>query len=46
MKRRELLAGLAAAAITEGCTSHPPGSVQRGQAQESQARYTKSDCAA
>jgi len=40
MKRRELLVGLAAAAIAEGCASHPPGSVQQGQAQESQARYT------
>ncbi|MBV8347977.1 MAG: SagB/ThcOx family dehydrogenase, partial [Mycolicibacterium sp.] len=41
MKRRELLVGLAAAAIAEGCTSHAPGPVQQSHAQESQARYTK-----
>ena len=40
MKRRELLVGLAAAAIAEGCTSQRPGSGQQSQAQESQARYT------
>ena len=40
MKRRELLVGLAAAAIAEGCTRQEPGSVQQSQAQESQARYT------
>ena len=40
MKRRELLVGLAAAAIAEGCTSQPPSSVQQSQTQESQARYT------
>jgi nitroreductase len=40
MKRRELLAGLAAAAIAEGCTSQRPGSVQHSQAPGSQARYT------
>jgi len=40
LKRRELLVGLAAAAIAEGRTSHPPGSVRQGQARESQARYT------
>lgn len=40
MKRRELLVGLAAAAIAEGCSSHPPGSVRQGRARESQARYT------
>ena len=40
MKRRELLVGLAAAAITEGCTSQRPGSVQPSQTPESQARYT------
>ena len=40
MKRRELLVGLAAAAIAEGCTSQRPGSVQQSRAPESQARYT------
>ena len=40
MKRRELLVGLAAAAIAEGCASHVPGSVQQSPAPESQARYT------
>jgi SagB-type dehydrogenase family enzyme len=41
MKRRELLVGLAAAAIVEGCTDQaPPGPVQQSDAQESQARYT------
>jgi hypothetical protein len=40
MKRRELLAGLAAAVMVEGCTSQPPRSVQPSQTQESQARYT------
>jgi SagB-type dehydrogenase family enzyme len=40
MKRRELLAGLAAAAIAEGCTSQRPGSVQHSQAPEIQAQYT------
>ena len=40
MKRRELLAGLAAAAIAEGCTSQRPSSVQHSQAPEIQARYT------
>jgi SagB-type dehydrogenase family enzyme len=40
MKRRELLVGLAAAAITEGCTSQRPGSVQQTPTPESQARYT------
>jgi len=37
MKRRELLVGLAAAAIAEGCTSQRPGSVQQSHAPESQA---------
>jgi SagB-type dehydrogenase family enzyme len=40
MKRRELLVGLAAAAIAEGCTSQPPGSAHQSRAEESQARYT------
>lgn len=40
MRRRELLAGLAAAAITEGCTSQRPGSGQHSPAPQSQARYT------
>src|SRR5512139_1974924 len=40
MKRRELLVGLAAAAIAEGCTSQAPSSVQQSHAPESQARYT------
>jgi hypothetical protein len=41
VKRRELLVGLAAAAIAEGCTSQRPGSVRQSQTQESQARYTR-----
>ena len=40
MKRRELLVGLAAATIAEGCSSQAPPSVQQSHAQESQARYT------
>jgi SagB-type dehydrogenase family enzyme len=40
MKRREVLAGLAAAAIAEGCTSQRPGSVRQSQAPESQPQYT------
>src|SRR5262245_13576511 len=41
MKRRQLLVGLAAAAIVEGCTRQaPPGSAQPSPTQESQARYT------
>lgn len=40
MKRRELLVGLAAAAVAEGCSSQRPGSAQQSHAQESQARYT------
>jgi len=40
MKRREVLVGLAAAAIVEGCASQAPRSQQQGQAQESQAPYT------
>jgi SagB-type dehydrogenase family enzyme len=41
MKRRELLVGVAAAAIAEGCTRQaPPGSAQQSPAQASQAQYT------
>jgi len=40
MKRRELLVGLAAAAVAEGCTRQAPGPVQQSPAQESQARFT------
>ena len=41
MKRRELLVGLAAATIVEGCTRQAPtGSAQPSPTQESQARYT------
>ena len=41
MKRRALLAGLAAVAIAEGCTSQRPGSVQPSQAQGSQAQQSQ-----
>jgi SagB-type dehydrogenase family enzyme len=40
MKRRELLLGLAAAVIAEGCTSQHPRSVRPSQPPENQARYT------
>jgi SagB-type dehydrogenase family enzyme len=40
MKRRELLVGVAAAAIAEGCTNQAPGPVQQSHARERQAQYT------
>ncbi len=40
MKRRELLVGVAAAAIVEGCTRQAPTSAQPSPTQESQAQFT------
>lgn len=40
MKRRELLVGLTAAAIVEGCATQAPSSVQQSRAPESQVQYT------
>jgi SagB-type dehydrogenase family enzyme len=40
MKRREVLVGLAAAAIAQGCASQQSGSAQHSQEQDTQIRFT------